>query len=436
MAPILTTFTFSLVLFFLQHIYVYSLTQPTGFTVDLIHREYSPLSPFYNPALSEFDRLHNTVHRSFSRVSNTIQSQITSVHGVYLMNISIGTPPFTILGIADTGSDLTWTQCQPCTKCFKQKSTLFDPRNSSTYKNITCNSRTCKAFQSSSCGPHTNFCQYGYLYADFSFTFGNLAVDSFTFRSTSGHPVSTSNIVFGCGHHNGRFQNYTSGIIGLGRGPFSIINQLKGLTKGKFSYCLVPLSHEGSKPSKINFGRNAVVSGTGVVSTPLRTKFKSQSTIYYVHLERITVGDRTFEYKGSSSSSVDAGKEDVKANFIIDSGTTLTYIPNEMYNHLESKVKESVSEEPIKYSFLRLCYKKVEGWDRNVPNVTFHFTGADVDLPPSVTFLEMKKGLACLMILPDNEFPTLGSLSQVNLLVGYDLVKKRVSFKRADCTKH
>ena len=99
-------------------------------------------------------------------------------------------------------------------------------------------------------------------------------------------------------------------------------------------------------------------------------------------------------------------------------------------------MKESVSEEPIKYSFLRLCYKKVESWDRNVPNVTFHFTGADVDLPPAVTFLEMEKDLVCLMILPSNEFPTLGSLSQVNLLVGYDLVKKEVSFKRADCTKH
>ena len=107
MAPILTTFTFSFFFFFLQHIYVYSHTQPTGLTVDLIHREYSPLSPFYNPSLTEFDRLHNTIHRPFSRVSNTILSQITSVRGEYLMNISIGTPPFSILGVADTGSDLT-----------------------------------------------------------------------------------------------------------------------------------------------------------------------------------------------------------------------------------------------------------------------------------------------------------------------------------------
>ncbi|XP_027916007.1 probable aspartic protease At2g35615 [Vigna unguiculata] len=32
----------------------------------------------------------------------------------YYMKYSIGTPPFEVVGYADTGSDLIWTQCQPC----------------------------------------------------------------------------------------------------------------------------------------------------------------------------------------------------------------------------------------------------------------------------------------------------------------------------------
>jgi hypothetical protein len=31
------------------------------------------------------------------------------------MKYSIGTPPVPILGVADTGSDLIWLQCEPCT---------------------------------------------------------------------------------------------------------------------------------------------------------------------------------------------------------------------------------------------------------------------------------------------------------------------------------
>ncbi|KAF0905253.1 hypothetical protein E2562_003854 [Oryza meyeriana var. granulata] len=45
----------------------------------------------------------------------------------YHMNLSTGTPPLTFPAIIDTGSDLIWTQCAPCTKCFKQLTLLFEP---------------------------------------------------------------------------------------------------------------------------------------------------------------------------------------------------------------------------------------------------------------------------------------------------------------------
>ncbi|KAM7516326.1 hypothetical protein LguiA_005909 [Lonicera macranthoides] len=440
MAPISTTFTSFLFFFLLHHISVHSLTRPTGFTTDLIHREYSPLSPFYDPSHTKFDRLRNTIRRSISRLSklssspNTIQSQITPIPGEYLMNVSIGSPPLHILSIADTGSDLTWTQCTPCTHCFKQNSPLFNPENSSTYVKVPCNSRPCAVVRTSTCSPN-NYCAYKYSYGDKSFTQGDIAVDSFTFGSTSGRPVTIPSVIFGCGHANGgTFNEATSGIVGLGGGPLSIINQLEGSIKGKFSYCLVPLN-EKSKTSKINFGSNAVVSGTGVVSTPLITK--SPSTYYYVNLEKITVGDQTLEFKASSNSRKEG---DVEGNIIIDSGTTLTLLPSDLYSGLVSKVKESVNENPIKdpNGLFGLCYSigdNGEVQNLNLPNITFHFTGADVDLTAAETFLEVEEGLVCLTMVPSDEFAIFGNLSQMNFLVGYDLVKKQVSFKRTDCSR-
>ncbi|KAM7489463.1 hypothetical protein LguiB_026947 [Lonicera macranthoides] len=83
-------------------------------------------------------------------------------------------------------------------QCFKQNSPIFDPKYSSTYKNVPYISRPCAA---ATCGPN-NYCRYNLSYDDKS-TRGDLAVDSFTFGSTSDHPITIPNVVFGCGHKNG-----------------------------------------------------------------------------------------------------------------------------------------------------------------------------------------------------------------------------------------
>ncbi|KAM7489459.1 hypothetical protein LguiB_026943 [Lonicera macranthoides] len=78
-----------------------------------------------------------------------------------------------------------------------------------------------------------------------------------------------------------------------------------------------------------------------------------------------------------------------------------------------SKVKECVREQPIKDTKedFRLCYKNADGHDLKVPKVTFHFTSADVDLPREVTFLEVQKGLVCLMIVLSDNFAIFENLS-------------------------
>ncbi|XP_021815358.1 uncharacterized protein LOC110757915 [Prunus avium] len=127
-----------------------------GFSVDLIHRD-SPISPLYNPSLTPSQRLANALRRSINRLNhfspaasslsqdgpNQVQATLIMKRGEYLMEASIGTPLFPIKAIANTGSDLIWTQCKPCPSCYQQTDPLFDLEKSSTYKTLPCSSNQC-----------------------------------------------------------------------------------------------------------------------------------------------------------------------------------------------------------------------------------------------------------------------------------------------------
>lgn len=69
--------------------------------------------------------------------------------GNYIVTVGLGMPKKDLSLIFDTGSDLTWTQCQPCARsCYNQRETIFDPSKSSTYSNISCTSAECSQLKS------------------------------------------------------------------------------------------------------------------------------------------------------------------------------------------------------------------------------------------------------------------------------------------------
>jgi hypothetical protein len=51
----------------------------------------------------------------------------------YVITVRLGSPGVTQTVLMDTGSDVSWVQCVPCSKCYPQADPLFDPRSSSTY---------------------------------------------------------------------------------------------------------------------------------------------------------------------------------------------------------------------------------------------------------------------------------------------------------------
>ncbi|KAG7554843.1 Xylanase inhibitor N-terminal [Arabidopsis suecica] len=74
--------------------------------------------------------------------SNTLGS------GTYIVKIGIGTPKHDMSLLFDTGSDLTWVQCKPCTvNCYTQKEPIFNPSSSSSYHNVSCSSPVSEVVQ-------------------------------------------------------------------------------------------------------------------------------------------------------------------------------------------------------------------------------------------------------------------------------------------------
>ncbi|KAK9095681.1 hypothetical protein Scep_027150 [Stephania cephalantha] len=412
-----------------------------GFSVDFVHRD-SPHSPFYNPSETDYDRLKRSIIRSTSRLNslsktsssvskNTIEAEVTPVSGEFLMKLKIGTPPVDFLGIADTGSDLVWIQCEPCDDCYKQVPPLFDSQKSSSYKELSCGSSPCIALGSQAyCNATQDTCQYSYSYGDSSNTQGDLASETLTFDSTSGSPVVLKNVTFGCGHSNsGTFSPNGSGLVGLGGGPVSLISQLGDTIAGKFSYCLTPLFTKTPSPSTLNFGSNAVVSGKGVVTTPRIGD--EETTFYYLTLEGLTVGSKGNIFRQSASATL--GDE---AKIIIDSGTTLTYLPNDLLETVVSGVTKAISLRPVQGpEGLVLCYNVGSGEKIDIPSITAHFSGADVVLNPVNTFVRVDESTLCLAFASaTGNVPIFGNIAQINFLVGYDL-EETVSFKPTNCSK-
>ncbi|MCO5598094.1 hypothetical protein L7F22_052185 [Adiantum nelumboides] len=150
--------------------------------------------------------------------------------------------------IMDTGSDLSWIQCQPCDSCFHQLDTpIFDPAASSTHSNVTYGSPLCAAVPAATwCLPDdplqlhrgSNLCAYQMTYYDGSTTAGILITDTLTLGS--GHTFPR--IAFGCSTgSNGGFVG-AAGVLGLGTGAISLPSQLrKSGHSSIFSYCLPPM---------------------------------------------------------------------------------------------------------------------------------------------------------------------------------------------------
>lgn len=413
-----------------------------GFTARLIHRD-SPLSPFYDHAVTDTARIEATVHRSRSRLNylyynmlseNTLDNDVSlsptlvNEGGEYLMSFNIGNPPSQVLGFADTSNGLIWVQCSDCnSQCEPEKggpTTKFLSSKSFTYEMEPCGSNFCNSLTGfQTCNSSDKWCKYRLVYEDNKATSGILSSDSFSFDTLDGKLVDVGYLNFGCSEAplTGDIQSST-GSVGLNQTPLSLISQL-GIKK--FSYCLVPFNNLGST-SKMYFGSLPVTSGG---QTPL---LYPNSDAYYVKVLGISVGNDDPHFDGVFDVY------DVRDGWIIDSGTTYSSLETDAFDSLLAKFL-TLPDLPQKKNDPRdrfeLCFAENANDLESFPDVTVHFDGADLILNLESTFVKMEDdGIFCLALLRSGSpVSILGNFQLQNYHVGYDLEAQVISFAPVDC---
>ena len=104
--------------------------------------------------------IHSKLSKKLTPQYRVSQSQSTDLEardgstlgsGNYIVTVKIGTPKHDLSLVFDTGSDLTWTQCEPCGgsgTCYLQEEPIFDPYSSSSYSSVSCSLPLCDSLTS------------------------------------------------------------------------------------------------------------------------------------------------------------------------------------------------------------------------------------------------------------------------------------------------
>jgi hypothetical protein len=414
----------------MEWMHALKLVQPlNGLRVDLVH-----IDSLLSENITSTERVKRAVQRSQERLEklqimsavNThqkkdIETPVSSGNAEYLMEMAIGTPALSFSATMDTGSDLVWTKCNPCTDC--STSSIYDPSSSSTYSKVLCQSSLCSTFSCNNDGG----CEYVISYGDQSSTSGILSYETFSFSSQS-----LPHIAFGCGHDNqGNGFNEVGGLVGFGRGPLSLVSQLSSSMGNKFSYCLVSRTDSNSKTSPLFLGNSASLKATTVGSTPILQS--SSSNHYYLSLEGISVGGQ--------SLAIPTGTFDIQSDgsggLIIDSGTTLTYLQQTAYDAVKEAMVSSINL-PQADGQLDLCFNQQGSSNPGFPSMTFHFKGADYDVPKeNYLFPDSTSDIVCLAMMPTNSnlgnMAIFGNVQQQNYQILYDNENNVLSFAPTAC---
>ncbi|XP_078153205.1 aspartic proteinase 36-like [Carex rostrata] len=292
--------------------------------------------------------------------------------GLYFAQIGLGTPSKNYYVQVDTGSDILWVNCISCSRCPKKsdlgvKLTLYDPKGSQSGTLLSCEASFCSsAFSGDVPGCTTNaLCQYSVLYGDGSSTMGYFVNDVLQYNQVTGNSVTrpaNASVIFGCGAQQGGDLGSSSealdGILGFGQSNTSILSQLSsaGKVKKVFSHCLDNVR-----------GGGIFAIGDVVQPKTKTTPLVPNQQHYNVNLNGIEVGGSLLQLPTNLFKTGD------KKGTIVDSGTTLTYLPEEAYKAVWEKVFEKQSDLNFQTVQEFSCFQYTGNIDDGFPEVVFNF---------------------------------------------------------------
>ncbi|XP_016478994.2 protein ASPARTIC PROTEASE IN GUARD CELL 1-like [Nicotiana tabacum] len=363
-----------------------------------------------------------TTMLQLEEIQTPVTSGVSEGSGEYFARVGLGQPLKEFYMVIDTGSDITWFQCEPCSECYQQTDPIFNPSDSSTYTRLSCESPECSALHLSECSS-TGTCLYQVSYGDGSFTVGEFATETVSLGHSGGS--SFSNVAIGCGHDNEGLFIGSAGLVALGGGSLSLPSQIKATS---FSYCLVDRDSDSSSTLEFNSA-----GPSDSIIAPLLQNSK-RSTFFYVGLEGISVAGEMLSVPANIFQVDDNGN----GGIIVDSGTAVTRFERSVYNALRDTFVKYAQDLPADGDFMLFdtCYDLSGMKTASVPTVAFHFSGGKtLSLHPKNTLVPVNSsGKFCLAFAPeDGKFSIIGNIQQQGTRVSYDLANNLVGFSPHKC---
>ncbi|KAI5672001.1 hypothetical protein M9H77_12365 [Catharanthus roseus] len=352
--------------------------------------------------------------------------------GYYFAQVNLGQPPKPYFLDPDTGSDLTWLQCDaPCVHCTRAPHPLYRPTNDI----VVCRDPLCASLHSGDyqCDSPEQ-CDYEVEYADGGSSLGVLVYDVFFFNCTGGARVSPR-LAFGCGYDQipGASHHPLDGVLGLGKGKSSIVTQLhnQGLIRNVVGHCL------SSRGGGFLFFGDDVYASSPVVWTPMSN-------------------DYTKHYSAGSAELTFGGRNVGLKNLLVvfDSGSSYSYLNSQAYLALLSLVKKELNGKPLREAMddhtLPVCWKGRKPF-RSIYDVRKYFKPLGLSFPggwrskpkfeilPESYLILSTRGSVCLGILNGTEiglqYNIIGDISMLDKMVIYDNERKAIGWAAANCDR-
>ncbi|KAI4318980.1 hypothetical protein MLD38_032632 [Melastoma candidum] len=370
-------------------------------------------------------------------------------HNVSLtVSLSVGTPPQNISMVLDTGSELSWLNCNSSSSSSAAR--FFDLARSASYSPYPCDSPTCTSRTRdfpipTSCDP-ARHCHATLSYADASSSEGTLASDTFYFGSNN-----LTGLAFGCMGSvystNAEEDAKSTGLMGMNRGSLSFISQM-GFPK--FSYCISSSDFSGllllgevnltSSPS-IQLNYTPLIQ----ISTPLPY---FDRVAYTVRLEGIKVNDVLLplpesilvpDHTGAGQTMVDSG-----AQFSFLLGPVYSVLKTEYTRQTEGTLRLLDDPNFVFQGAMDLCYRVPANQTGmpELPSVSLVFSGAEMRVPGDRVLYRVPDGGAgdpvhCMSFgnadLLGIEAFVIGHHHQQNVWMEFDLQNSRIGLASVRC---
>ncbi|KAL9245822.1 hypothetical protein vseg_019427 [Gypsophila vaccaria] len=348
-------------------------------------------------------------------------------YGYYTTRIWIGTPPQEFALIVDTGSTVTYVPCSSCDHCGNHQDPKFQPDLSDSYQPVKCN-------PDCTCDENNDQCAYERQYAEMSSSSGVLGEDIVSFGNIS--DLKPQRAVFGCenAETGDLYSQHADGIMGLGRGDLSIVDQLveKGVISNSFSLCY----------GGMEVGGGAMV--LGQISHPSDMVFSQsdpdRSQYYNIELKELHVAGKKLDLNPQVF--------DGKRGTILDSGTTYAYLPKAAFVAFKQAIMDEVHDleqtggpDP---NYKDICFSgavsEVSKLSESFPSVDMVFgNGQKYTLSPENYLFKHAKvpGAYCLGVFQNGNDPStlLGGIVVRNTLVTYDREHLKVGFWKTNCSE-